>query len=152
MAQTLNPSSKTLEKTGEEADFETLSPAAHVGRTLEAEGIFDDVLGDALPTGEDSPDRLRRDQTGIDQLGIRTFEENHKYQKAVRREDAQREATGGDAMDRVVPVNNLEDAAGTPLAEASEPLITRLPGDTSSDPHTDLGPDNATTAHATIEK
>ncbi|HWE86292.1 MAG TPA: hypothetical protein VG267_15220 [Terracidiphilus sp.] len=26
-----------------------------------------------------------------------------------------------------------------------EPLKTRLPGDTSSDPHTDLGPDNATT-------
>lgn len=26
-----------------------------------------------------------------------------------------------------------------------EPLKTRLPGDTSSDPHTDVGPDNATT-------
>jgi hypothetical protein len=28
--------------------------------------------------------------------------------------------------------------------EQPEPLKTRLPGDTSSDPHTDLGPDNAT--------
>lgn len=27
-------------------------------------------------------------------------------------------------------------------------LRTRLPGDTSSDPHTDVGPDNATTAQA----
>jgi len=26
-----------------------------------------------------------------------------------------------------------------------EPLKTRLPGDTSSDPHTDVGPDNAST-------
>lgn len=29
-------------------------------------------------------------------------------------------------------------------AMGAEPLLTRLPGDTSSDPHTDLGPDNAT--------
>ncbi|HEY3705436.1 MAG TPA: hypothetical protein VGL22_10275 [Terracidiphilus sp.] len=38
---------------------------------------------------------------------------------------------------------------GTELSETGsglrvEPLKTRLPGDTSSDPHTDLGPDNAT--------
>ena len=30
-------------------------------------------------------------------------------------------------------------------AMGAEPLRTRLPGDESSDPHTDLGPDNATT-------
>lgn len=30
-------------------------------------------------------------------------------------------------------------------AMGAEPLRTRLPGDTSSDPHTDVGPDNATT-------
>ena len=30
-------------------------------------------------------------------------------------------------------------------AKGAEPLRTRLPGDRSSDPHTDLGPDNATT-------
>ena len=29
-------------------------------------------------------------------------------------------------------------------AMGAEPLRTRLPGDTSSEPHTDLGPDNAT--------
>lgn len=40
-----------------------------------------------------------------------------------------------------------DQLAGTEIARAgtSEPLKTRLPGDTSSDPHTDLGPDNATT-------
>ncbi|HZP07691.1 MAG TPA: hypothetical protein VFB43_22530 [Terracidiphilus sp.] len=32
----------------------------------------------------------------------------------------------------------------SPEAQA-EPLKTRLPGDSSSDPHTDVGPDNATT-------
>jgi hypothetical protein len=33
-----------------------------------------------------------------------------------------------------------------------EPLITHLEGDTSSDPHTDVGPDNATTARAHSEE
>lgn len=38
---------------------------------------------------------------------------------------------------------------GTELSQTGsglrvEPLKTRLPGDTSSDPHTDVGPDNAT--------
>lgn len=35
---------------------------------------------------------------------------------------------------------------GTEIAQdrQTEPLKTRLPGDTSSDPHTDVGPDNAT--------
>ncbi|MBV8673448.1 MAG: hypothetical protein JOZ33_08440 [Acidobacteriaceae bacterium] len=38
-----------------------------------------------------------------------------------------------------------------PDAPRPEPLKTRLPGDTSSDPHTDVGPDNATAAHARSE-
>jgi hypothetical protein len=33
-----------------------------------------------------------------------------------------------------------------------EPLKTRLPGDTSSDPHTDVGPDNATTVQRRGER
>ena len=36
-------------------------------------------------------------------------------------------------------------------AEA-EPLKTRLPGDTSSDPHADVGPDNATTVQRRGER
>src|SRR3954463_11571452 len=31
------------------------------------------------------------------------------------------------------------------VKDRNEPLKTRLPGDTSSEPHTDVGPDNATT-------
>lgn len=39
------------------------------------------------------------------------------------------------------PLNGtLTSSAG----QRVEPLKTRLPGDTSSDPHTDIGPDNAT--------
>ena len=51
-------------------------------------------------------------------------------------------------------VNLLRDAGGTSIYEPGpdaprlntgpEPLKTRLPGDTSSEPHTDVGPDNAT--------
>lgn len=33
-----------------------------------------------------------------------------------------------------------------------EPLKTRLPGDTSSDPHTDVGPDNATSVQKRVER
>ena len=38
------------------------------------------------------------------------------------------------------PLSGLVVEAGE-----TEPLKTRLPGDASSDPHTDVGPDNATT-------
>ena|ERR1700683_674834 len=37
-------------------------------------------------------------------------------------------------------------------ALGAEPLITRLPGDTSSDPHTDSVPDNATTLDTDRER
>lgn len=40
----------------------------------------------------------------------------------------------------------------TEKATEPQPLKTHLPGDTSSDPHTDVGPDNATTAHAHTEE
>lgn len=50
------------------------------------------------------------------------------------------EAQSAEANVRVDPLSGevLED-------NEPEPLKTRLPGDTSSDPHTDVGPDNATT-------
>jgi hypothetical protein len=38
-----------------------------------------------------------------------------------------------------------EQVPGHEEGKRVEPLHTRLAGDTSSDPHTDLGPDNATT-------
>lgn len=45
------------------------------------------------------------------------------------------------------PLSGREREAGE-----SEPLRTRLPGDTSSDPHTDVGDDNATTVQKRGER
>jgi hypothetical protein len=77
----------------------------HVGRTLEAEGIF-------LPTGELPENRI----------------ENERLTDA---------ATIGDLTED--EFDREADALG------AEPLLTRLPGDTSSDPHTDSVADNPTT-------
>jgi|SRR5579871_4536898 len=41
--------------------------------------------------------------------------------------------------------SSTDDAAKTRVDAGPEALKTRLPGDASSDPHTDLGPPNATT-------
>jgi hypothetical protein len=52
---------------------------------------------------------------------------------------------GRGATDLSADVSSTDDAARIRARNAGpEPLKTRLPGDTSSDPHTDLGPDNAT--------
>ncbi len=54
---------------------------------------------------------------------------------------------GRGATDISADVSSTDDAAKARDGRNTgpEPLKTRLPGDTSSDPHTDLGPDNATT-------
>jgi hypothetical protein len=59
---------------------------------------------------------------------------------------AARDATmGRGATDLSADVSSTDDAARIRARNGGpEPLKTRLPGDTSSDPHTDLGPDNAT--------
>lgn len=56
-------------------------------------------------------------------------------QEAARTEPDIRELT----EQGVDPISGRELEMGAP-----EPLKTRLPGDTSSDPHTDVGPNNAT--------
>ena len=40
--------------------------------------------------------------------------------------------------------DDFDPLSGRTSEVLPEPLKTRLPGDTSSDPHTDVGPDNAT--------
>lgn len=55
------------------------------------------------------------------------------------------ENAGGSRLDGRDAIDALEVRG--PQREPGA-LRTRLPGDTSSDPHTDLGPDNASTAHA----
>jgi hypothetical protein len=52
---------------------------------------------------------------------------------------------GRGATDLSADVESTDDAARARQNQEPERLRTRLPGDTSSDPHTDLGPDNATT-------
>lgn len=59
---------------------------------------------------------------------------------------AQRNVLGVDLL-----ALSAEDA-GLLGSTEPEPLKTRLPGDTSSDPHTDLGPDNATTVSSRGER
>lgn len=141
---------------GDEPRFETITPTQHVGRTLEAEGIFSDVLGDELPVGDNSPDHVRPGQTGVDTVDLRTFNQDDEYQQGTLQQDAQREETGSDGVAEGSgsasagdPTDDSSGSSFSALDGLTEPLRTRLPGDTSSDPHTDLGPDNATTAHGT---
>jgi len=54
------------------------------------------------------------------------------------------EAEPVDVDQRRMEEDNFDPLSGRALEERSEPLKTRLPGDTSSEPHTDLGPDEAT--------
>jgi hypothetical protein len=96
----------------------------HVGRTLESEGNFGNVTGTALPianresgnSAEGAPDAVEVRRIGQDR---------------------------GEAPDSYTDASD-PSTAGL-LSRATPPLRTRLPGDTSSDPHTDLGPDNAST-------
>jgi hypothetical protein len=92
----------------------------HVGRTLESEGNFGNVTGTALPIANRESGNSA--EGAPDAVEVRRIGQN-------RDEDT-------DASD--------PSTAGL-VSRATPPLRTRLPGDTSSDPHTDLGPDNAST-------
>lgn len=60
--------------------------------------------------------------------------------------EAQIAAEGGriDADQRQIQEDDFDSLAGRTAEDHPERLRTRLPGDQSSDPHTDVGPDNAT--------
>lgn len=98
---------ETTENEPRTGDQPTVTDAVrHVGKTLEAEGVF-------LPTGE-LPENTIADEGLV--------EDTHNLRAATADQyDLEAEAMG------------------------AEPLRTRLPGDTSSEPHTNVGPDNATT-------
>lgn len=53
------------------------------------------------------------------------------------------EAGPVDVDQRRMEEDDFDPLSGRTLEDRPEPLRTRLPGDTSSDPHTDVGPDNA---------
>lgn len=129
-----------------EPKTEIVDATRHIGRTLEQEGIFADVMGDALPAGEPSPARINPEQSGVDEVDIRTFGDDRAYQATTQSEDAARtlnwnqdtSPVPGDADDQRAQTWSAR------LDNVPEPLHTHLAGDTSSDPHTDVGPDNAT--------
>ena len=54
------------------------------------------------------------------------------------------EAGPVDVDQRRMEEDDFDPLSGRTREDRPEPLRTRLPGDTSSDPHTDVGPDNAT--------
>jgi hypothetical protein len=54
------------------------------------------------------------------------------------------EAGPVDVDQRRMEEEDFDPLSGRTLEDRPEPLKTRLPGDSSSDPHTDVGPDNAT--------
>lgn len=88
-----------------------------------------------------------------------TLESDPKYLDEIDREGGDRtpeaqianvgapadSTMGRSATDISADVSSTDDAAKARRNAGPEPLRTRLPGDTSSDPHTDLGPDNAST-------
>ena len=53
------------------------------------------------------------------------------------------EAGPVDVDQRRMEEDDFDPLSGRALEDRPEPLKTRLPGDTSSDPHTDVGPNNA---------
>lgn len=81
-----------------------------------------------------------------------TLESDPEYLELVGSGETTPEAQIAEQAATAEPdVRKLLDQGIDPLsgheveARQPEPLKTRLPGDTSSDPHTDVGPDNATT-------
>jgi hypothetical protein len=54
------------------------------------------------------------------------------------------EAGPVDVDQRRMEEDDFDPLSGRTLEDRPEPLRTRLPGDSSSDPHSDVGPDNAT--------
>lgn len=94
------------------AQFTSADALAHVGRTLESEGIYDDLLGTYVL---DPEGKVEKD------IGLVSVEPGPVVT----------ELSYDTVCDCVI------------AAPGAEPLKTRLPGDTSSDPHTDVGQDNA---------
>ena len=91
-------------------------------------------------------------QSAIRHVG-KTLESDPEYNERPSRELAPqiglRDPHGNDITASPNMHAGSDPLIGTELSETGsglqvEPLKTRLPGDTSSDPHTDVGPDNAT--------
>lgn len=85
----------------------------------------------------------------------KTLESDPEYNELPQRADApefQTSSAGGTDLSATPsmsagsdPLEGAGRITGAGTDQRTEPLKTRLAGDTSSDPHTDVGPDNATT-------
>ena len=122
MTTTNNPAHANYAARGRDDERIISTPAIrHVGRTLESD-----------------PNYVDDDREG----------ENLTPEAQIANIGAAPEATmGRGATDLSADVSSTDDASKVRMGRNAgpEPLKTRLPGDTSSDPHTDLGPENATT-------
>lgn len=114
----------------------------HIGRTLESEGIFGDVRGTELPPIAET--HVSPGRENVDSVEVRKMGGNRADRSDTDVEDA-RAGVAGDLSD-VDSDAALENFPGT-LGSRPEPLKTRLPDDTSSDPHTDVEPENAAPDH-----
>jgi hypothetical protein len=90
--------------------------------------------------------------SGVRHVG-KTLESDPEYNERPERAQAPErgliDRSGNDLTASPQMYAGSDPLVGTELSETGsglmvEPLKTRLPGDTSSDPHTDVGPDNAT--------
>ena len=108
-----------------------------IARGRDDQGVSVPALRHAGPTLESDPDYPDTDQE--DQV----LTPEGQIAKVGASPDR---TMGRGATDLSADVSSTDDAAKARRNRGPEALKTRLPGDTSSDPHTDLEAGNATTA------
>jgi hypothetical protein len=105
------------------------------------------------PQQKQSKDELAESQSGVSAVRHvgKTLESDPEYNDRPSRELAPEiglvDRHGNDLTASPNMHAGSDPLVGTEMSETGmrvEPLKTRLPGDSSSDPHTDVGPDNAT--------
>ena len=102
-------------------------------------------------TSAKSPEKSSSRETASQTSGVRhvgrTLESDPEYNEQPSRELAPAIgliSRGGNDLSATPDMrDSAERMAETVVSSVPEPLKTRLPGDTRSDPHTDLGPDTA---------
>ena len=109
-----NESRKKPQLPEQQQTYKSIPALRHVGPTLESDPKY---LETTIAEGQ-TPEKLIEQGIGIDDSNVRDI--------VSRGTDSE--------------VRTRQEAA----LRSDVPLKTRLPGDTSSDPHTDVGPDNAT--------
>jgi hypothetical protein len=106
-----------------------------------------------VPQQKQSKQELPESQSAVSAVRHvgKTLESDPEYNERPSRELAPeiglRDPHGNDISASPNMYAGSDPLLGTEVSETGvrvEPLKTRLPGDTSSDPHTDVGPDNAT--------